>query len=52
MKLNAANIEYDVCEDTEVMENKKITYAPMLEVEGQLLDFGQAIKWVGEHNAN
>ena len=52
MKLNAANIKYDVCEDTKVMEDKKITYAPMLEVDGQLLDFGQAIKWVGEYNVN
>lgn len=34
MKLNAVNIDYDVCEDTKIMEEKKIIYAPMLEVEG------------------
>lgn len=51
-KLNAANIKYDICEDIEIMESKGIISAPMLEVDDKMLDFGQAIKWVGEQNAS
>lgn len=51
-KLNNAKIEYDICTDTNIMLEKNITYAPALEVNGELLDFKAAVKWVGEHNAD
>ena len=47
-KLQKANIEYDICEDTDIMQSKGFTTLPILEVNGENLDFASAIKWVGE----
>lgn len=49
-KLDKAGIEYDVCEDIEVMESKGLINLPALEVNGEMLDFVSANKWVGEHS--
>ena len=49
-KLQRAGIEYDVCEDTEVMESKGFVHLPVLEVNGEMLDFVAANKWVGENS--
>lgn len=47
-KLEKANIEYDICEDTSIMQSKDFTSLPILEVNGEILDFSAAIKWVGD----
>ena len=47
-KLEKANIEYDICEDTSIMQSKCFTSLPVLEVNGEILDFAAAIKWVGD----
>lgn len=49
-KLDKAGIEYDICEDIEVMESKGLVNLPALEVDGEMLDFVSANKWVGEHS--
>lgn len=49
-KLQRAGIEYDICEDIEVMESKGFTQLPMLEVNEKVLDFAAANKWVGENS--
>ncbi len=45
-KLNQKNIKYIVCNDVREMEGKNISTVPCLEVEGEILDFGKAVKWV------
>lgn len=45
-KLNQKNVEYIVCDDLREMERKAISTVPCLEVEGEILDFGVAVKWV------
>ena len=45
-KLNSKSIKYEVCRDIEVMQSKGMMSAPNLEVDGKLMDFSAAIKWV------
>ena len=45
-KLNSKSIKYEVCGDIEVMQSKGMMSAPNLEVDGKLMDFSAAIKWV------
>lgn len=45
-KLNQKNVKYVVCDDLREMERKAISTVPCLEVEGEILDFGIAVKWV------
>lgn len=45
-KLRQKNIQYEECSDVDEMLKKGIETVPVLEVDGQLLDFGNAVKWV------
>jgi len=47
-KLNSKGIKYDIVDDEDTIVNKGFMTVPMLEVDGQALDFGKAVKWVGE----
>lgn len=47
-KLNSKNISYEVFKDKDKMIEKGLSTMPILEVDGQLLDFGKAIKWINE----
>lgn len=47
-KLKQKNIEYTECNDVMTMYSKGLEMAPALEVDGKMLDFVQAVKWVGE----
>ncbi len=47
-KLDSADIDYNVCEDEDLMISKGMMSAPMLEVDGELLDFKSAIDWISE----
>ena len=44
-KLNEKNIEF-VTEGEDVMIEKGFLSAPMLEVDGKVMDFGDAVRWV------
>ena len=48
-KLSSKNITYVVCKDTEKMLQLNITNLPVLDVDGNLLNFSDAIKWVNNH---
>lgn len=48
LKLKQKSIEYEENNDVDEMLRKGITSAPCLEVDGELLDFGKAVKWVNE----
>ena len=45
-KLQRAGIEYEVCDDREVMLTRGFKAAPVLETEEGVMNFSQAIKWV------
>lgn len=45
-KLELKNVNYSIVDDTAVMEEKGFTSSPMLEVNGKVMDFGQANLWV------
>lgn len=47
-KLHIKNIEYTECADTELMIQKGFTHVPMLEVDGIVMDFSVANKWINE----
>lgn len=51
-KLNQKHIDYEIITDVEEMREMGIKSAPALEVDGQILNFSQAIKWVREQNEN
>ena len=42
-KLNNANISFEVCKDTKLMAERNISKLPMLEVDGKLLTFQEAV---------
>ena len=49
-KLLAAGAQYQVCDDIEVLKAKGFDYVPVMEVDGQLMDFGTAVKWINERS--
>lgn len=49
-KLNEKGIEYETCKDRDVMEQRGFDFMPVLEVDGQTMNFGEAIKWVNERS--
>ena len=48
-KLVEKNIQYEECNDTEIMKAKGIQFLPVLEINGDLLDFKQATEWIGRN---
>lgn len=49
-KLAQANIEYEVCKDREIIISKGFNSLPVLDVDGQIMSFGEAVKWVNERS--
>ena len=47
-KLDQKGIQYENISDVEVMKAKGFTEAPKLEVEGKIMDFKEAVEWIGE----
>lgn len=45
-KLNRKQVEYEEINDVEIMESKGFKQAPMLEVDGEVMDFSLANKWI------
>lgn len=50
-KLNLKNIQYEVNTDQNKMESLGIMSVPVLEVDGQLLQFKEATEWVNKQEA-
>ena len=46
MKLDKANIEYEVCDNVELMRSLGFQAAPVLETREGVFNFSEAIKWV------
>ena len=49
-KLNEKNVEFDVVDDVDLMISKGFTSMPMLEVDGNVMNFMNAVKWNNERN--
>lgn len=47
-KLTEKNIEHTESNDIYVMESLGIDHVPVLSVDGKLLDFAEANKWINE----
>lgn len=47
-KLSSKNIEYEEITDTQAMLDKGFVNVPILEVDGIVMDFGQANTWLNE----
>lgn len=47
-KLKAKGVDYEEVTDVDVMRDKGFMSAPMLEVDGKIMTFVEAIKWVNE----
>ena len=49
MKLNQKHIDFDENTNVDEMMALGITHAPMLGIDGKLLDFSEAIKYINEY---
>lgn len=47
-KLRLANIQFEINTDIDKMEELGFEFLPVLEVDGQYLEYGDAIRWVKE----
>lgn len=47
-RLKENNIEYEEVNDVNLMVDKGFTAVPMLEVDGVIYNFKEAVKWIGE----
>lgn len=47
-KLNQKNIGFNIDKDEDEMIKRGFQSLPMLEVDGKLMDFGDAVRWVNE----
>lgn len=45
-KLKTANVDYELVTDEDLMIEKGFMSAPILEVDGEPMEFGDAIRWV------
>ena len=45
-KLNSKNVDFNIIDNEELMIEKGFQSAPMLEVDDNIMNFGEAIKWV------
>ena len=46
MKLDKANIEYEVCDDVELMKKMGFQAAPVLDTPEGVFNFSEPVKWV------
>ena len=47
-KLNASAIQYEVNTNEETMAELGFEFLPVLEVNGEFLEYGAAVKWIKE----
>lgn len=45
-KLSQKNIDYEVNNDVDLMQEKGFTTLPMMDVDGEIMDFSSAVKWM------
>lgn len=50
-KLKAKNVAFEECHDIGIMQSKGFENAPMLEIDGVTMNFGEAVKWINNLEA-
>lgn len=45
-KLDSKNIQYSIISDIDIMASKGIITVPVLDIDGNMLDFKAAVEWV------
>ena len=50
-KLKAKKVAFEECRDIEIMQEKGFESAPMLEVDGVVMNFGEAVRWINNLEA-
>jgi len=45
-KLTRAGIEFEICDDLEIIKERGFKAAPMLETDEGVFNFSQALKWL------
>lgn len=48
MKLDSKNINYNTISDVSIIISKGINTVPVLEVDGNIMDFKTAVDWINE----
>lgn len=48
-KLKQQNIEFEISTDIDEIIQKGFQAAPVLEIDGELIDYGKAIQWVNNY---
>ena len=51
-KLAQKNISYEEINDVEIMKEKGFLAVPLLEVDGEIMDFVAANKWINQQEEN
>lgn len=51
-KMEQTGIEYTEVTDIEVMKEKGFREAPMLEIDGEFMNFSQALTWIRGKDSN
>ena len=51
-KLEQANINYNICNDSDIMREKEIQSLPVLEVEGKMYNFKDAVDYINNIKNN
>ena len=49
LKLDKANVQYEICDDVDLMISKGYKKAPMLEVDGNVMSLKEALTWLEEN---
>ena len=47
-KLTSSGVDFEVCNDTDLMQKKGFQSMPMLEVDGEVMDFMSAVNWANK----
>ena len=45
-RLDEKNIKYEICKDINAIRAKGYMTAPLLEIDGKIMDFSAAIQWL------
>ena len=49
-KLNEAGVDYKICDDIDIMTNKGFDLLPMLEVDDNIMNYTETVKWVNKRS--
>lgn len=48
-KLEEKHVTFNIVSEIDILKQKNILQVPMLEVNNKLLNFQEALKWIGEY---